>query len=226
VLLGPRPSHSKKDPNAAKAFRETLADRLEKLAVLAGSKVKIWMMDEARFGLHTEMRRRWACKGQRPVVTRQIKYELDYLYGSLDVIGEQAHFLPSGEGPCKCHRDGPQDSHSRIAWHARISPATPPSTATTDDTPLNDSSWREAEFEIPLTDPSLILLAEPFDGDNENPAICDPLDADGGFGSVKHPSMDGASILRGEHAPVFCIGRIACYQKRDTRDANRGHSVE
>lgn len=49
-------------------------------------------MDEARFGLHTEMRRLWACKGSRPVVTRQIKYEWDYLYGSLDVVGGQAHF--------------------------------------------------------------------------------------------------------------------------------------
>jgi hypothetical protein len=55
------------------------------------------MMDEARFGLHTELRRLWACKGQRPVVTRQIKYQWDYLYGSLDVIGGQAHFcqIPS-----------------------------------------------------------------------------------------------------------------------------------
>jgi transposase len=92
VLLVPRPSHSKKDPNAAREFRETLADRLEKLAIPAGSKVKLWMMDEARFGLHTEMRRLWACKGQRPVVTRQIKYEWDYLYGSLDIVGGQAHF--------------------------------------------------------------------------------------------------------------------------------------
>lgn len=92
VLLVPRPSHSKKDPNAAREFRENLAHRLEKLEIPAGSKVKLWMMDEARFGLHTQMRRLWACKGQRPVVTRQIKYEWDYLYGSLDIVGGQAHF--------------------------------------------------------------------------------------------------------------------------------------
>jgi transposase len=92
VLLVPRPSHSKKDPAAAPAFREELAGKLEKLELPEGSKVKLWMMDEARFGLHTEMRRLWACKGQRPVVTRQIKYEWDYLYGSLDVVGGQAHF--------------------------------------------------------------------------------------------------------------------------------------
>lgn len=97
VLLVPRPSHSKKDPAAAEAFREDLAQKLEALDVPPGSRVKLWMMDEARFGLHTELRRMWACKGQRPVVTQQIKYEWDYLYGSLDVIGGQAHFcqIPS-----------------------------------------------------------------------------------------------------------------------------------
>jgi hypothetical protein len=87
VLLVPRPSHSKKDPAATGEFREALAGYLENLKIPEGSKVKIWMMDEARFGLHTKMRRLWARKGKRPVATRQIKYEWDCLYGSLDVIG-------------------------------------------------------------------------------------------------------------------------------------------
>jgi transposase len=38
------------------------------------------------------MRRLWSIRGQRPVVTRQMKCEWDYLYGSLDVVGGQAHF--------------------------------------------------------------------------------------------------------------------------------------
>lgn len=92
VLLVPRPSHSKKDPAASVSFREELGQRLESLEIPSGSRVKIWVMDEARFGLHTEMRRLWSIKGQRPVVTRQIKYEWDYLYGSLDVVSGQAHF--------------------------------------------------------------------------------------------------------------------------------------
>lgn len=92
VLMVPRPSHSKKDPAAAEAFREELAARLEALGIEPGSRVKLWMMDEARFGLHTEMRRLWARKGQRPVVSRQIKYEWDYLYGSVDLVSGQAHF--------------------------------------------------------------------------------------------------------------------------------------
>lgn len=92
VLLVPRPSHSKKDPAASESFRNELAQRLEALHIASGSEVKIWVMDEARFGLHTEMRRLWSIKGQRPVVTRQTKYEWDYLYGSLDVVSGQAHF--------------------------------------------------------------------------------------------------------------------------------------
>ncbi|MFY8216801.1 MAG: winged helix-turn-helix domain-containing protein [Chthoniobacterales bacterium] len=93
VLLVPRPSHSKKDPAAAERFRSGLAEKLESLELPAGSRVKLWMMDESRFGLHTELCRLWACNGQRPVVTRQIKYQWDYLYGSLDVISGQAHFF-------------------------------------------------------------------------------------------------------------------------------------
>ena len=97
VLLVPRPSHSKKDPAAADRFREELAQKLEALNLPSGNRIKLWMMDEARFGLHTQMRRLWACKGQRPVVTRQINYQWDYLYGSLDVIAGKVHFcqIPS-----------------------------------------------------------------------------------------------------------------------------------
>ena len=92
VLRVPRPSHSKKNPDAAEAFKSTVAEKLEALEIKAGSRVKVWFMDEARFGLHTEMRRMWTLKGVRPVVTRQIKHEWEYLYGSLDAVSGQAHF--------------------------------------------------------------------------------------------------------------------------------------
>ena len=97
VILVPRPSHSKKDPAAAEEFRQGLAERLEALGLSPGSRVEMWMSDEARLGLHTENRRLWACKGQRPVVSRQVKYEWDYLYGSLNVLNGEAHFcqIPS-----------------------------------------------------------------------------------------------------------------------------------
>ena len=97
VLRVPRPSHSKANPDAAAAFKSSVAEKLEALGIEAGSRVKVWFMDEARFGLHTEMRRVWTRKGVRPVVSRQIKYEWDYLYGALSAVGGEAHFahLPS-----------------------------------------------------------------------------------------------------------------------------------
>ena len=49
-------------------------------------------MDEARFGLHTELRRVWTVRGKRPVVSRQIQDQWDYLDGALSLIGGEAHF--------------------------------------------------------------------------------------------------------------------------------------
>lgn len=92
VLRVPRPSHSKKKPHAEQEFPKELAAKLAALGLEAGSKVKVWLMDEARFGLHTDLRRVWTRRGQRPVVTRQIKYTWDYLYGALSVLGGEAHF--------------------------------------------------------------------------------------------------------------------------------------
>ena len=47
---------------------------------------------QPRFGLHTELRRVWTVRGKRPVVSRQIKCQWDYLYGALSLIGGEAHF--------------------------------------------------------------------------------------------------------------------------------------
>ena len=53
VLRVPRPTHSRKNPDAAAAFKSSVAEKLEGLGIKAGSRVKVWFMDEARFGLHT-----------------------------------------------------------------------------------------------------------------------------------------------------------------------------
>ena len=92
VLRVPRPSHSKKDPQSEEAFKSEVCEKFEALGIKEGSRVKVWFMDEARFGLHTQMRRVWTVKGSRPVVTRQIKYQWDYLYGALGVVSGSAHF--------------------------------------------------------------------------------------------------------------------------------------
>lgn len=93
VLRVPRPRHPGADPRAAQEFKARLGERLAALALPAGSRVKVWVMDEARFGLHTETRRVWITKGVRPVVRRQTRYEWDYLYGALEVVEGRAEFL-------------------------------------------------------------------------------------------------------------------------------------
>jgi transposase len=92
VLLVPRPSHSKKDPAASEAFRKEFPEKLEALGLPAGTRAKVWVMDEARFGLHTLLRKVWSKKAKRPVVDAQIKYEWDYLYGSMEVTEGDTHF--------------------------------------------------------------------------------------------------------------------------------------
>lgn len=93
VLRVPRPRHPGHDEAAARAFKSELGFRLEALGLARGTRVKVWIMDEARFGLHTQTRRVWISKGRRPVVERQTRYEWDYLYGALEVVEGRAEFL-------------------------------------------------------------------------------------------------------------------------------------
>ena len=93
VLRVPRPRHPGQNPAAAEAFKKEFTMKLEALQIPQGSRVKIWIMDEARFGLHTESRRVWITKGVRPIVSKQTRYEWDYLYGALEVVEGRAEFL-------------------------------------------------------------------------------------------------------------------------------------
>lgn len=105
VLLVPRPSHSKKDEAASEAFPEEFAAKLRDLNLAPGTPAKVWVMDEARLGLHTILRKVWSKKGRRPVVAAQRKYEWDYLYGSLEVTGGEAHFCHLGQVNLDCDAD-------------------------------------------------------------------------------------------------------------------------
>lgn len=97
ALRVPRPCHIKQNPEASAAFRAELEQNLEKLELPKGRAVKIWVADEARFGLHTQSRRCWALRGQRVVIPQQQRYEWEYVYGALEVLagGAQFCFLPS-----------------------------------------------------------------------------------------------------------------------------------
>jgi transposase len=97
ALRVPRPAHILQNLPARAAFRAELEQRLEKLALPKAKPVKIWVADEARFGLHTQSRRCWALRGQRVVIPQQQRYEWEYVYGALEVLGGEAQFrfMPS-----------------------------------------------------------------------------------------------------------------------------------
>ena len=97
ALRVPRPCHVKQDPAATAAFRAELEQNLEKLKLPKDRPVKVWVTDEARFGLHTQSRRCWALRGQRVVMPQEQRYEWEYVYGAVEVVTGLAEFqfLPS-----------------------------------------------------------------------------------------------------------------------------------
>ena len=97
ALRVPRPCHVKQNPAAVAAFRAELEQNLENLNLPKDRPVKIWVADEARFGLHTQSRRCWALRGQRVVLAQEQRYEWEYVYGAVEVVEGLAEFqfLPS-----------------------------------------------------------------------------------------------------------------------------------
>jgi hypothetical protein len=59
-------------------------------------------MDEMRCGLHTEVRRVWATRGNRVVVPVQQKYEWNYVYGALGAGHGGAEFVHSDTVNLEC----------------------------------------------------------------------------------------------------------------------------
>jgi transposase len=92
-LRVPRKSHVKKDPAASVEFRTELAARLTALALPAGRPVRVWVLDEMRYGLHGFTRRVWGLPGHRPVVPTQQKYQWGFVYGAVAVGLRRAEFL-------------------------------------------------------------------------------------------------------------------------------------
>jgi transposase len=97
ALKVPRPVHIKKDAAEAESFKEDFYDILCKLAIPPGSRVKIWVQDEARYGLHSLQRRCWGLRGVRVVKPAQQKYDWSYIYGALEVVegGGFFHYMPT-----------------------------------------------------------------------------------------------------------------------------------
>ena len=71
-----RPSNIKKDEKKVKKFKDKGIEEIVK----ENPDARIMFYDESRFGLITEVGRRWTIKGVKPIIPYQQKYEYFYLY--------------------------------------------------------------------------------------------------------------------------------------------------
>jgi len=89
-LKVPRKSHAKKDPAKASAFKLELAANLETLAgaaARAGQTVRLWVLDEHRYGLLPVIRRVWGQRGVRVHAPYATRYQWGYLHEAMEVDG-------------------------------------------------------------------------------------------------------------------------------------------
>jgi transposase len=89
VLKVPRKTHAKKDAAQAETFKTTLAEKLAALSAgTEGQPMRLWVLDEHRYGLLPVIRRCWALKGVRVHVPYATRYQWGYLHEALEVDGE------------------------------------------------------------------------------------------------------------------------------------------
>ena len=87
-LKVPRKSHTKKDPAKAAKFKAELPARLTEVVGPAPDRpVRLWVLDEHRYGLLPVIRRVWARRGVRVHAPYATKYQWGYLHEALEVDG-------------------------------------------------------------------------------------------------------------------------------------------
>ena len=88
-LKTPRKSHAKKDPAKAAQFKAELPARLRAVVGPApGQPVRLWVLDEHRYGLLPVIRRVWGRRGVRVHAPYATQYQWGYLHEALEVDGE------------------------------------------------------------------------------------------------------------------------------------------
>jgi transposase len=87
-LKVPRKSHAKKDPAKAAQFKAELPARLSAVVGPAPAQpVRLWVLDEHRYGLLPVIGRVWGRRGVRVLAPYATKYQWGYLHEALEVDG-------------------------------------------------------------------------------------------------------------------------------------------
>jgi len=90
-LKVPRKSHAKRDPVKAAKFKVELPERLRAVAGPAPAQpVRVWVLDEHRYGLLPVIRRVWGRRGVRVHAPYATHYQWGYLHEALEVDGAHA----------------------------------------------------------------------------------------------------------------------------------------
>lgn len=81
----------------SEAFKSSLARRLCQLPLPAGRPIRIWAIDEHRYGLISHQRRCWGLRRVRPHAPYRTRYEWGYVASALEIDGKDEAlcvFLP------------------------------------------------------------------------------------------------------------------------------------
>lgn len=81
----------------SEAFKNSLARRLCQLPLPAGRPVRVWALDEHRYGLISHQRRCWGLRRVRPHAPYRTRYEWGYVASALEIDGKDEAlcvFLP------------------------------------------------------------------------------------------------------------------------------------
>jgi len=90
-LKVPRKSHAKKDQAKTNAFKAELPARLTEVVGPGPTQpVRLWVLDEHRYGLLPVIRRVWARRGVRVHAPYATRYQWGYLHEALEVDGAYA----------------------------------------------------------------------------------------------------------------------------------------
>lgn len=89
----PRKVHHQQDPQQKQDFKDNITAKLCELDIKKRQTVYIWLEDEHRYGLISNIRRCWTLRGHRVTVPYQTKYQWGYIYGATELTSGKAEFL-------------------------------------------------------------------------------------------------------------------------------------
>jgi transposase len=89
----PRKTHKDQNPEELADFKANIVDKLNSLEIPKGLRICVWVQDEHRYGLISNIRRCWTLRGHRVKVPFQMKYTWSYVYGTVEINTGKALFM-------------------------------------------------------------------------------------------------------------------------------------